>query len=196
MIPLSPTGHRQAELVARAFERAPDLIVTSPFLRARRTAQATVDRFPSVPVERWPIEEFTYLGHLHDRVTAGAQRKPLVDAYWSAADPHYVDDDKSESFIGVYSRARRFLTALSRHDADPCRVAAFTHGLFMRVTIWLILTGESSPSSESMRRFHRFRSSYLIPHCSIVALYLHPERDPRVLGATTNHLPESLRTGG
>lgn len=192
-IPLSPTGERQATLVAQVFERAPEVIVTSPFLRARQTAQATVDRFPSVPVEQWPIEEFTYLGRLHGRQTTGSQRKPLVDAYWSAADPSYVDDDKSESFMEVHARAHRFLTALSQRDAR--RVAAFTHGLFMRVAIWVILTGDTAASTDSMRRFHRFRTTYQIPNCSIITLYLHPERDLRILGATTIHLPRSLQTG-
>jgi broad specificity phosphatase PhoE len=193
MIPLSSTGHRQADVVAQAFDRTPDAIVTSPFLRARQTAQATVDRFPSIPVEQWPIEEFTYLGRLHGRPTTGAQRRPLVDAYWSTADPSYVDEGESESFAGVHARARRFLTALSQRDAG-C-VAAFTHGLFMRVAIWVILTGETSPSTESMRRFHQFRTTYLIPNCSIITLCLPPAKGVRVLGATTIHLPQSLRTG-
>ncbi|WP_241212739.1 MULTISPECIES: hypothetical protein [unclassified Sphingomonas] len=44
--------------VARAWTETPSLIVTSPYLRTRQTAQATIQRFPTVPVEVWPIEEF------------------------------------------------------------------------------------------------------------------------------------------
>lgn len=80
MIPLSDTGKQQADVVARGFEDSPDLIVTSPFLRARDTAVSTTKRFPSVPVTQWPVEEFTYLGHLHGRRTTGLERRPLVDA--------------------------------------------------------------------------------------------------------------------
>ena len=193
MIPLSPTGHRQADIVAASLDCSPDAIVTSPYLRARQTAQASLDRYPSVPVEQRPIEEFTYLGRLHGQPTTGAQRKPLVDAYWNAADPSYVDDDKSESFADVCARARGFLTGLSQLDAG--HIAAFTHGLFMRVVIWVLLTGEDSPSAASMRRFDGCRTTYLVPNCSIFTLYLSDGRDARVLGATTIHLPQELRTG-
>src|SRR5216117_2664555 len=87
MIPLSEKGKQQADVVARSFDRSPDLIVTSPFLRARHTAVPTMERFPSVPVTQWPAEEFTYLGRLHGQQTTGLERRPLVDAYWNATDP-------------------------------------------------------------------------------------------------------------
>jgi 2,3-bisphosphoglycerate-dependent phosphoglycerate mutase len=193
MIPLSPTGERQALHVPGALDHGPDLVLTSPFLRARQTAQATLDRFPSVRLEEWPIQEFSYLGHLHGCATTAAQRRPLVDAYWSAADPSRRDDEKSESFLDVHARAYRFLTRLSERDVGS--LAAFTHGLFMRIVLWVILTGETSPSTDSMRRFHRFRTTYAILNCSIIELTLHPERGHRVLGATTGHLPRALRTG-
>jgi hypothetical protein len=35
--------------------------VTSPHLRTQQTTAPTIERFPDVPVEVWPIEEFTYL---------------------------------------------------------------------------------------------------------------------------------------
>lgn len=193
MIPLSPTGHRQAAKVALALGCAPDLILSSPFLRARQTARTTRDSYPRVGFEEWPIQEFSYLGHLHGRATTAAQRRPLVDAYWSAADPSHRDDENSESFLDVLARAQRFLVRLSRHEARS--VAAFTHGMFMRAVVWVLLTGETTPSTDGMRRFYRFRTTYSIPNCSIIELTLHSERGNRVLGATTHHLPRSLRTG-
>jgi 2,3-bisphosphoglycerate-dependent phosphoglycerate mutase len=193
LIPLSGTGERQAAVVAQTFDQAPGLIVTSPFLRAQQTARATVERYPSIPVEQLPIQEFTYLGRLHGRPTTGAQRQQLVDDYWNAADPRYVDDEKSESFVDVHARARQFLTRLTPQGGT---VAAFTHGLFMRVVVWVVLTGERAPTTDSMRRFYQFRTPYLIPNCSIITLTLHPERGRHVLGGTTTHLPAALHTGG
>ena len=61
MIPLSETGHSQARRWAESLERPLRLIVVSPFLRARQTAAPFQNRFPNVPVEIWPIHEFTYL---------------------------------------------------------------------------------------------------------------------------------------
>jgi broad specificity phosphatase PhoE len=190
-IPLSATGSRQAAEVARVFDRAPDLIVTSPFLRARQTAKATLDRFSLPGPEVWPVEEFTYLGRMHGRPTTGAQRQPMVDTYWKAADPSYVDDERSESFIDVHARARQFLTRLS--DLSGGLTTVFTHGLFMRIVVWLILTGSEPPTTDSMRRFHRFRVTYLIPNASIITL--HVDQGIHILGGSTDHIPPPLRTG-
>lgn len=192
--PLTPLGTRQAAVVASVFSHAPDLVVCSPYLRARQTAQPTIDRFPRVRVEEWPIEEFDYLGRFHGKPTTAAQRASAVAAYWAAADPCYRDDENSESFVDVHGRARRFLARLAESRAE--RVAAFTHGMFMRVVLWAILTGDTVPDSDSMRRFHTFRTATLIPNCSILPLVLHRERGYQFLSATTAHLPATLQSGG
>jgi hypothetical protein len=75
-IPLTTLGHRQAEQIARVFSELPALIVTSPYLRARQTAQPTISRFPSVLCLEWPIQEFTYLGDLHGHPTTAQDRHP------------------------------------------------------------------------------------------------------------------------
>jgi broad specificity phosphatase PhoE len=67
-----------------------------------------------------------------------------VDAYWKAADPRYVDDDTSESFEGVCDRARRLLAQLTQRTGT---VAVFTHGLFMRVMLWVILAGDTAANA-------------------------------------------------
>ena len=61
-IPLTELGRRQAERVAEVFADPPRLIVTSPYLRARQTAQPTIDRYPEAAFEEWPVQEFSYLG--------------------------------------------------------------------------------------------------------------------------------------
>mgnify|MGYP002653971246 CR=1 FL=1 len=43
-IELTELGWRQAREVARAWTETPSLIVTSPYLRARQTAEATIQR--------------------------------------------------------------------------------------------------------------------------------------------------------
>lgn len=42
--------------VAESFSEAPDLIVTSPFERAKDRALPTIQKFPGWPVEVWPVE--------------------------------------------------------------------------------------------------------------------------------------------
>lgn len=58
-IELTELGQEQARDVAASWTQAPALIVTSPYTRTRQTAAPTIARFPGVPVEVWPIEEFT-----------------------------------------------------------------------------------------------------------------------------------------
>jgi len=50
-IPLSERGNAQAAALARVWTAPPDLIVTSPFERARRTAAPTAAHFHEVPVD-------------------------------------------------------------------------------------------------------------------------------------------------
>lgn len=191
--PLTPLGERQAAMVAETFDHPPDLIVCSPYLRARQTAQPTIDRFPAARVTQWPIEEFTYLGRFHGKPTTAADRAHAADSYWQTADPGYRDDENSESFADVHTRARTFLTRLAEEKAE--RTAAFTHGLFMRVVLWTILTGESNPDRENMRRFHTFRQACLIPNASIMHL-VRDDTNHQLLTTTTAHVPPDLRTGG
>jgi broad specificity phosphatase PhoE len=50
--PLTPDGHRQARQIAQALADTPGLIVTSPYLRARQTAQPMISRFPAAACQQ------------------------------------------------------------------------------------------------------------------------------------------------
>jgi len=47
-------------------------------LRSQQTAAPLIARYPDVPVEQWPIQEFTYLSPEHCHNTTFSERKPLV----------------------------------------------------------------------------------------------------------------------
>lgn len=114
-IELTELGWRQAREVARAWTEAPTLIVTSPYLRTRQTAEATIQRFPNVPVEVWPIEEFTYLQPSRWNGTRSSERMPHLERYWTDADPTYCDGDGAESFGHCFAAPKRRLRA-----SPPC----------------------------------------------------------------------------
>ena len=97
-IELTELGQEQAREVAASWIEAPALIVTSPYTRTQQTAAPTIARFPGVPVEVWPIEEFTYLQPARWNGTRSAERMPHLERYWSAADPDYCDGEGAESF--------------------------------------------------------------------------------------------------
>ena len=188
-IPLTPSGHRQAGHVARAFADIPALIVTSPYLRARQTAQPTISRFPQAECQEWPVHEFTYLGELHGRASTAREREPYARAYWDQADPQHASDG-AESFTGLLNRTMDCLNRLSAQESGP--VAVFTHGLFMRAVAWSLLTGITAPDKDQMRSFRRFANLYLIPNAGIVELRCAGHDAPALLGGSTIHLPTAL----
>jgi probable phosphoglycerate mutase len=188
-IPLTPLGHRQAEQIARVFADVPALIVTSPYVRARQTAQPTISRFPAAVRQEWPVHEFTYLGDLHGRAMTSREREPYARAYWNQADPHHVNNG-AESFAGLLKRARDFLSRLSAQRSGP--VAVFTHGLFMRAVAWSLLTGITAPAGDEMRSFRSFANVYRIPNGGVVELCYADHDGPRLLGGSTIHLPTAL----
>ena len=55
-IPLTESGKLAAALAASEYDGPePDLIVVSPYLRARQTAEPFIARFPGAEVETWPV---------------------------------------------------------------------------------------------------------------------------------------------
>jgi len=120
LIELTGLGHEQAQAIAADWKEEPVLIVTSPYLRTQQTAAPTIERFPGVPVEVWPIEEFTYLQPSRWRGARSADRMPHVERYWAAADPGYCDG--AESFATLLRRAEAALSRLAAQPAGPVYV--------------------------------------------------------------------------
>src|SRR5947209_5845813 len=85
--PLSELGFRQAEQLAAALHAEPDLIVVSPYVRARQTAEPAIRRFPRARVEEWPVQEVQYLDPALCVDTTQEERRALSDAYWQRCDP-------------------------------------------------------------------------------------------------------------
>ncbi|AGM09535.1 histidine phosphatase family protein [Amycolatopsis keratiniphila] len=176
---LTELGRRQAAEIAKSLAEPPRLIVTSPFLRARQTAEPTIERFPGAECEEWPVQEFTFLGELHGQVTTTATRKPYTEAYWSRADPHHAVNG-AESFAALFDRTQEFLARLGEREPGP--IAVFTHGLFIRAVMWSLLTGTTTPDSGAMRRFRTFADTYLVPNGNITELRYTPgKRIPRMV---------------
>jgi broad specificity phosphatase PhoE len=188
-IPLTELGRRQAERVAEVFADPPRLIVTSPFLRARQTAQPTSDRYPEAACAQWPVQEFSYLGPL-GRPSTAHERGPEVRAYWERADPQLAEPG-AESFAGLIGRVTSFLGRLGVQDDGP--VAVFSHGIFMRAVAWYLLNSVPVPGPEDMRRFRTFTGLYPVPNCGVLELRFYPgESAPALMGGSTIHLPARL----
>ncbi|GET43820.1 histidine phosphatase family protein [Microseira wollei] len=170
-IKLTDRGDQQAKQIALSFTQQPSLIVTSPYLRTKQTAQLTIERFSSTPQAEWFVQEFTYLSLDRRQPTTNLERRSKVAAYWQQCDPFYVDGDGAESFANLIDRIRYLRQQIEQLDEEF--VAVFSHGLFMRAVLWSWLTNSVEISSESMRRFRDFADSFKLPNGAILKLQLY-----------------------
>jgi probable phosphoglycerate mutase len=183
---LTPTGQAEAQMLARSFPQKPSLIIVSPYLRARQTAEATRARFPSVPVEEWPVYEFTYLDPVRYLNTTGSERMPYALAYWQRNDPTYKDGGVGESFVELMDRVDETIRRLRQHSAEF--VIVFSHGLFLRALVWSLLTGECEATENAMRRYRHFIQSIWMDNGAIFKCRFEPDGDIYFTGFDTDHL--------
>ncbi len=187
---LTEKGHREAAYVAQAFTHKPDLIVVSPYIRARQTAVPTINRFNPVNVTEWPIHEFSYLHPARYKGTTGNQRWPEAKAYWERMDPLEKEGNEGESFAELLDRVLAMEARLQQTSEQF--IAIFSHGLFLRAFLWMILTNLRDASQRSMEKYLHFSRGIAMPNGSILKTRF--ERDGRILFSPfdTAHLPEKL----
>ena len=149
---LTEKGREQARQLADAWTETPALIVVSPYLRTQQTAKPTCDRFPAVPVQQWPIEEFTYLEPSRWNGTARRERLPYIEDYWRTADPAYCDGPGAESFSSLLGRAEITLGRLRSLPEQNGQVLLFSHGQFMQAVRMSALYPAAS-NQDKMRSF-------------------------------------------
>jgi broad specificity phosphatase PhoE len=157
---LTQAGHDQAAAVAASWKDRPDLIVLSPYLRTHLTAQPTIERYPDVPVEVVPMEEFTYLEPSRWNGTSRAERLPHIEAFWETADPAYRDGPGAESFDTLLGRVDRTLKRLESLPANAL-VYAFSHGQFMQA-LRVTLSHPTWTARQKMAHFWPFNAKFPI----------------------------------
>jgi 2,3-bisphosphoglycerate-dependent phosphoglycerate mutase len=179
---LTAKGEQQAQQIAEFLPRAPALIVTSPYIRTKQTAQPTVQRFAAVPQAEWSIQEFTFLAPRKYHNTTSIQRYPMVEAYWRRCDPFYVEDEGAESFADLVGRVEQVRSQIlqfsnqannnqaNNKNSDPTDpfVVAFSHGRFIRAMVWVLLMRPRTIDSNAMRQFQAFSESVLVPNGTIL----------------------------
>jgi 2,3-bisphosphoglycerate-dependent phosphoglycerate mutase len=166
--PLTELGHAQAQAFAEGLSCTPTLFLQSPFLRARQTADPLLQRFPNVPVEEWPIHEFTYLEPARHNGTNEEQQMPHILKYWERPNPAHVAGPGAESFTQFLDRTREAIRRLADIASDGC-VVVFTHGFVMQA-IRLLLLFPQATDAELMSNFRRFHSVHLIENTESIEL--------------------------
>jgi broad specificity phosphatase PhoE len=152
-VPLTELGREQARALAARWDFTPSLIAASPFLRTQQTAQPTITRFPEVPVETWPVYEFTFWDPAH---WSGSEPKDMmheVDRYWHEADPEVRFGGGAESFAMLMGRAAETFRRLETLNVDA-PVMVFTHGHFIQALRLTVLR----PEWNVRRKMQEFRA--------------------------------------
>ncbi len=176
---LSPLGFRQAEQLATALHVEPELIVVSPYVRARQTAEPAIRRFPRARVEQWPVQEVQYLDPALCVDTTQEERRAQSEEYWKRCDPHYAAPG-AESFAGFATRVSDAIeTAAQRPER---RIFVFCHGLVMQTITWLVVSRPAVIDSTAMRRFYNFMHGVMVPNCSILPLHHHTDGSRTLAG--------------
>lgn len=153
LTPLTPRGKIQADQLAqfvcsRHWNDPPDLIISSPYLRALQTAQPLRDCFPNVPFEVMDsVHEFNYLSSSRLATLSPSERQQQIRNYWSDCDPERLDRpatipvqettdfEELENFSGLMTRIYLTLTDLLYRSDYLCPdflVFVVTHQKFIQ----------------------------------------------------------------
>jgi len=187
IVPLTETGWQQARQVSRAVEGIPSLIVTSSYLRAIQTAHPTMERFPNAHTETWNIHEFTYLSPKKLGMTSKTERRPRVQAFWESCDPDYLDGEDAESFSSFMNRIKIMRERLVVQTEDFAVI--FCHGFVIKAVLWSNLVNSFTVTSEYMRNFYMFHSSFSLHNGAILEGEFH-SNNIMFSGLITKHLTQ------
>lgn len=172
--PLTPLGHKQAELLAdrlaqpvpsvstgRGEEQAADFGLThlysSLMVRAIMTASYAAERL-GLPLVAWP--EVHEIGGIYDTVGEGENEEKIGQpgndrAFFASTYPHLILPETlgeggwwnrpAETREAAYGRAREFWqTLLERHGGTDDRVGIVTHGGFFQRMIATLINPHST----------------------------------------------------
>ena len=165
LIPLTQLGEQQAKEVPAKLPGQLDYIIYSSYLRTKQTAKPTIALHPGVPVEEWAaVREFTYLDPKECNDTTPEERKPMVDAFWTAMNPNLQTSPEVESFAHFIERVRESHELL--HDefgGTHQNVALFTHALFMKAFFQVL----EKPRASVQELMETFFDCPVIYNCDI-----------------------------
>lgn len=112
-IPLSELGKAQAQALAAVLDLQPSRIVVSEFLRTHQTALPFCDNVSMQPVIHSALNEFSCLDPALIQGMVGAQRRPMAEAYWQAAEETHQEQRKRTA-----EETHRVAERLTKIEAD------------------------------------------------------------------------------
>lgn len=148
---LTETGIEQAKETAMRVTEQPDLIISSPMLRAEQTRSYISNNWPKAPTSIWPIQELIYLSPDKLQDLTPTEKKQLIESYWEQSDPLYRDGEHAESFDSFLQRVHQFHRNIMKHQGF---IVAVGHGQFFKAYQLGLLHGFQA-SAAWMKRFRQ-----------------------------------------
>lgn len=162
-IPLSAAGAQQAA------ERACRLpanrrVFVSEMRRTHETAAPYCARHGIRPEILPCLNEFSYLPFAAVQGLDASACKPLAQAYWQRADPHFCSGGSADTFAEFNGRVSDFL--FDTWPELPHGSLLFGHGIWMALLAWR-LSGNRAESGADMAAFRAFQSSLHVANASL-----------------------------
>lgn len=170
LVPLSDFGFTQSDIILEYFENAPDLIITSPFIRTKQTAESLVKKYPKVLQEEWEIQEFTYLSPEKCFNKTFKDRKPLVASYWEKSDPLYRDGKGAESFVDFFNRINKVFEQLKLREEEF--IVLFSHQYVMLALKFLLEKKPKKITKKVMANFRDYCNSNKIKNIEKIEIFI------------------------
>jgi len=171
LVPLSDLGLKQAEEVVSCFDSAPDLIITSSYIRTKQTADHLIKKYPNTPQEEWEdIREFTYLSLDRCFNTTFSEREPFKEEYWNRNDPNYNDGEGAESFSDFINRTRNAIEILKNRKENF--IVLFSHEFTILAVRYLLDKNPKDITSKEMREYREYFLTNRIPNTGKVEIRL------------------------
>ena len=162
-IPLSAEGARQAaELACRLPENRH--VFVSEMRRTHETATPYCARHGIRPEILSCLNEFSYLPFAAVQGLDAADRKPLAEAYWQRADPHFHAGGGADTFAEFNGRVSDFLHRA--WSTLPHGSLLFGHGIWMALLAWR-LSDNRAETGADMAAFRAFQSSLHVANASL-----------------------------
>jgi len=152
-IPLTERGKSQAQRSSEYFTISPDLITYTAYYRTFETAKPLLEKFPTVPTEILPVQEFTYLNTEIYAKTTVQERRERATQYWKNNDPSHNDGGWAESFLDCMTRTKKTLNFLAEKKEKT--IVVYTHGQVLQIIKALLHPKIKQESPEYIMRFFR-----------------------------------------
>lgn len=157
-VPLSALGRRQAEVLAKRFREVPlGVVISSPYLRARETAEIInaearrpLEFFEALHEMKRPSEILGRRGEDPDVVEL---KQRIIDNY-EQGDWRHSDEETFNEFRG---RATETLRRLEEREEE--RILAVSHGVFIKMLVAQMLFGPSVTAREFLPFYYGLKSS-------------------------------------